>query len=88
MKNSDIDKYKYSEYGIGFDSKRSFAHPSGGYGRYVIIFGADVSNSAHIDNKKRDILSFGKGPKQGLDNTTLAAEKMYLPNFTANNKTF
>ena len=25
-KNSDIDKYKYSGYGIGFDSKGTFSH--------------------------------------------------------------
>ena len=28
-KNSDIAKYQYSGYGIGFDSKESFSHPSG-----------------------------------------------------------
>ena len=28
-KNSDIDKYKYSGYGIAFDSRGSFSHPSG-----------------------------------------------------------
>ena len=26
-KNDDIDKYRYSGYGIGFDSKGSFSHP-------------------------------------------------------------
>ena len=29
---------------------------------------------------------FGKGPKQGLDGTTLTAEKLYSINFTENNK--
>ena len=38
-KNADIDKFKYSGYDIGFDSKGSFSHPSGGYGKNVIIFG-------------------------------------------------
>ena len=28
-KNGDIDKYKYSGHGIGFDSKGTFSHPSG-----------------------------------------------------------
>ena len=37
-KNTDIDKYKYSGYGTGFDSRGSFAHPSGGYDRNVINF--------------------------------------------------
>ena len=28
--NSDTDKWKYSGYGVGFDSKGSFTHPDGG----------------------------------------------------------
>ena len=40
-KSSDIDKYKYPGYGIGFDSRRIFSHPSGGNGANVIISGAD-----------------------------------------------
>ena len=53
-KNADIDKYKYSGYGIGFDSKGSFTHPSGGYGKNVIIFGANMSSSVHAYNKKQE----------------------------------
>ena len=40
-----------------------------------------MSSSAHIDNKKKDILVLGKGPTQGLEHT-LTAEKMYSINFT------
>ena len=50
-KNADIDKYRYSGYGIGFDRRGSFSFPGGGFGQNVIIFGADMSSSAHIDNK-------------------------------------
>ena len=50
-KNADIDKYKYPGYGIGFDRRGSFSFPGGGFGQNVIIFGADMSSSAHIDNK-------------------------------------
>ena len=32
-KNADIDKYKYSGYGIGFDRRSSFSFPSGGFGQ-------------------------------------------------------
>ena len=39
-----------------------------------------MSSSAHIDNKKKDILILGKGPTQGLEHT-LTAEKMYSINF-------
>ena len=34
-----------------------------------------MRSSAHVDNKKKYILILGKGPTQGLDGTTLAAEK-------------
>ena len=42
-KNADINKYKYSEYRIGFDRQGSVFHPNGGNGKSVIIFGVDVS---------------------------------------------
>ena len=45
--NPEIDKYKYSGYGIGFDSGGSFSHPGGENGKNVIIFGAGSSNSVH-----------------------------------------
>ena len=52
-KNTDIDKYKYSGYGIGFDRRSSFSFPIGGFGQNVLIFGVDMSSFAHIDNKKK-----------------------------------
>ena len=57
-KNTDIDKYGYSGYGTGFDRKSSFSFPGGGFGQNVLIFGADMSSSAHIDNKKRYVSSW------------------------------
>ena len=72
----NIDKYKYSGYGIGFDRRSSFSFPTGGMGQNIIIFGVDMSSSAHIDNKKRDILILVKGLTQGLEHTS-TAEKMY-----------
>ena len=54
----------------------------GGFGSNVIIFGVDMSSSAHVDNKKKNILFLGKGPTQDLEHT-LTAEKMYSINFTA-----
>ena len=87
-KTADIDKYKYSEYGIGFDSRGSVSLPSRGYGRNVIIFGADLSSSSHANNKTRSILVLGKDFIQGIGGTTSYAEKMYSTNVTADNKTF
>ena len=46
-----------------------------------------MSSSAHIDNKKKDILVLGKGPTQGLEHT-LTAEKMYSINFTVTENKF
>ena len=46
-----------------------------------------MSSSAHIDNKKKDILILGIGPTQGLVHT-LNAEKMYSINFTVTNIKF
>ena len=76
-KNADIEKYKYSGYGIGFDGHRFYSHPSAGTGRNLIIFGVDMSSSTKIDNKGKDILILGKGPTQGLGEHSLSAEKMY-----------
>ena len=49
-RNADIDKNGYSGYGIGFDRRSSFSFPGGGFGQNILIFGVDMSFSAHIDN--------------------------------------
>ena len=71
-KNTDIDKYGYSGYGIGFDRRSSFSFDGSGFGQNVLIFGVDMSSSAHIDNKKINILVLGKGSTQGLQHTLTA----------------
>ena len=86
-KNVNIYRYEYSGYGIGIDRKRTFPFSGGGYGQNILIFGVDMSFSAHIDNKKKDILVLGIGPTQGLEHT-LTAEKMCSINFTEKNKKF
>ena len=86
-KHVDVDKYKYSGYGIGFDRK-GFFWIGDEVGRNVIIFGVDISSSPHIDNKKKDILILGKGPTQGLGEHSLTAEKLYSINFTKENTKF
>ena len=52
-KNNDTDNYKYSGYGIGFDSKGRFLFPDGSFAQNLIIFRADMSSSVHVDNKKK-----------------------------------
>ena len=51
-------------------------------GKNVIIFGADMSSSVHIDNRKKDISILGEVPTQGLNDTTFTAEAIYPINFT------
>ena len=60
-------------------------HLQFGFGQNVLIFGVDMSSSAHIDNKTKDILVLEKGPTQGLEHT-LTEEKMYSINFTVTKK--
>ena len=40
----------------------------------VIIFGADVSSSVHIDKQGKVTLILGEWPTQELDDTTLTAK--------------
>ena len=87
-KSADIDKYRYFGYGIGFDEKGFYSHPSGGTARIVIIFGTNMSSSVHVDNKGKDILTLGKGPTEGLGEHSLSAEKMYSINFNKVNTKF
>ena len=58
----------------------------GGFGKKVIIFAADMSSSAHIDNKKKDILILGKSTTQGFRKITLTAKKEYSINFAEKQK--
>ena len=48
-----VDKFKCSGYGIGFDSRSEFSFTDGRFGQSVIIFGADMSWSVHIKNKRK-----------------------------------
>ena len=77
-KNANIDKYKYTSYGIGFDSRSDF----------IFTDAVDLSLSVHVNNKGKNILILGEGPAQGLDDTTLAAEAKYSINFTQSGKGF
>ena len=86
IKHVDVDMYKYSGYGIGFDIK-GFYSIGNEIGKNVIIFGVDMSSSQHIDNKKKFILVLGKGPTQELEHA-LTAEKLYSMNLTKNPQDF
>ena len=74
-KNADIDKNKYSGTSV-------YLIPDGSFGRNVVIFGAGMNSSVHIDNKGKDILILRKGPTQALGEHSLTPEKLYSVNFT------
>ena len=54
-KNAGFDKYKYSGYGTGFNSRGNFLLSDGSeFGKNVVIFiGADMSSSGHVDMEKK-----------------------------------
>ena len=83
-KNAHPDKYKYIGYGLEFDSLSEFSFTD----KSMIILRAYMSSSVHIDNKNKDILIFGEGPTQGLDDIMLKPEAIYSINFTQSNKRF
>ena len=58
----------------------------GRFAENAIIFGADLSSSVHANNRTKNILILGEGFTQGLEDTTLYAEKMYSINFSATKK--
>ena len=62
-KNTDIDRYGYSGYGIGFDIKSSFSFLGGGFGQNLLMFGPVMSSSSDIDNKKKTLV-LGKGQRK------------------------
>ena len=80
-KNANPDKYSYWRYGIGFDSRSLFLFPNFNWGQNVISFGVDNSSSVHIYNTKKDIVVFGNGPTQGVDDTAVTAAAEYSIKF-------
>ena len=78
-KNTDSGKYSYSGYGISFDVNGTFSLSNGGStSKNVIIFDADMGSSVDVEfSIKKKISILGKGPTQGLDDTTLQSWILY-----------
>ena len=87
-KNSDTSKYKYKGYGICFDEGGTFNQGNINNGRNVLIFGVDESSLVHANNKANNIFVMGDLFVQGINDTTLYAEKVYSQNFTQPSKKF
>ena len=91
----DSDKNNYKGYGICFDERSEFGHTitEGGRShttdaRNVLIFGADMSFSVHATNRPNHIHLTGTGLTQGINDTTIYAEKNFYRNFTDFGKKF
>ena len=87
-KNADTSKYKYEGYGICFDEGGTFSIGNITNGRNVLIFVVHESSLTHANNKANNIFVIGNGFVQGINDTTLYAEKKYNQNFTEPNVKF
>ena len=88
-KNTDYSKNNYTGYGLCFDEGGEFGHTvkQGNFNRTtnarnVIIFGVDMSSSIHTTNRANNIYVMGKEFIQGINDTTIYAEKLLHNNFT------
>ena len=87
-KNADTSKYKYKGYGICFDEGGSFSKGYISNSKNILIFGVDESSLVHANNKANNIYVKGNLFVQGINDTTLYAEKIYSQNSTQPNKKF
>ena len=92
---TDNSKNNYKGYGICFDERSEFGHTitEGGHAhttdtRNVLIFGADMSFSAHRTNRANHIYLMGTGLTQVIYDTTIYVEKNFYRNFTDFGKKF
>ena len=87
--NTDSSKNNYIGYGLCFDEGSEFGHTvrQGNFDRTtnaknVIIFGVDMSSSIHATNRANNIYAMGKDFIQGINDTTIYAEKLFHNNYT------
>ena len=84
--NADTPKYAYKGYGVSFDEGGMFSEGSINNGRNALIFGVHESSLLHSNNKANNIYVMGKDFVQGINNTTLYADKLYSQIFTQRSK--
>ena len=83
-KNVDTLKYDYKGYGICFDEGGLFSIGNINNGKNVLTFGVHEDSVIHANNKANNIFAMGHAFVQGINDTTLYAEKMYSQNFLKN----
>ena len=88
-KNTDSSKNNYTGYGLYFDKGSEFGHTAreGNFNRVTnaknkIIFGVDTSSRIHATNRANNIYVMGEDFIQGINDTTIYAEKLFRNNFT------
>ena len=77
---TDNDKNNYAGYGICFDERSEFGH--------TITEGAGMGFSVHATNRANHIYLMGTGLTQGINDTTIYAEKNFYRNSTDFGKKF
>ena len=89
------DKNNYKGYGICFDERSGFGHTTTEGGRAhttdarnVLTFRADTSFGVHATNRANHTYLMGTGLTQGINDTTIYAEKNFYRNFTDFGKKF
>ena len=88
-------KNNYKGYSLCFDERSNFSHTitqdgrqRTSNGKYVLIFGADLSSSIHATNRANHIYCFDEGLTQGINDTKIYAEKNYYITFTEHGEKF
>ena len=88
-KNTDSSKNNYTGYGLCFDEGGKLDHTvkQGNFNRTtsaknVMMFGVDTSSCIHATNRTSNIYVMGKDFIQGINDTTIYAEKLFHNNFT------
>ena len=88
-KNTDSSKNNYTGYGLCFDEGGEFGHTvkQGNFNRTtsaknVTIFDVDTSSCIHTTNRASNNYVMGKDFIQGINDTTIYAEKLFHNNFT------
>ena len=72
---TDTSKHKYEGCGICFDEGGTFSKRGINNGRNVLIFGVHENSLVHANNKANNIYVMGDLFVQGINDTTLYAEK-------------
>ena len=88
-------KNNYKGCSLCFDERSNFSHTITQDGRQrtsncknVLILGTDMSSSIHATNRANRIYCFGEELTQGINDTTIYAEKNYYRNFTEHGEKF